>query len=92
MLLGKAMAFGVFCRKLLEKLRNLCWKRSHPPVPSLMALLIFTLLVLVSSVRVGQYVIKFNKQMKIEFLWKTAESGGIIAESESSKDVREERF
>ncbi|CAK8679813.1 unnamed protein product [Clavelina lepadiformis] len=34
MLLGKAMAFGVFCRKLLEKLRNLCRKRSHPPVPS----------------------------------------------------------
>ncbi|CAK8682393.1 unnamed protein product [Clavelina lepadiformis] len=37
MLLGKAMAFGVFCRKLLKKVRNLCWKRSQPPVPSLMA-------------------------------------------------------
>ncbi|CAK8690373.1 unnamed protein product [Clavelina lepadiformis] len=48
------------------------------------ALITFTLLVPVSSVRVGQYVIKINKQIRIEFLWKTAESGGIIAKSESS--------
>ena len=50
----------------------------------------FTLLVPVSSVSVGQYVIKFHceiPQIKIKFLWKTAESGGIITESESSKDV-----
>ncbi|XP_076818766.1 uncharacterized protein LOC143464715 [Clavelina lepadiformis] len=31
---SRAKPWGFFCRKLSEKLRNLRWKRSHPPVPS----------------------------------------------------------